>query len=203
MLLGVLGVGSIAFFVNRAMDEAGVSGADLKKNPQIGALRIAAAVDPNLEIISEDEDDNSIILHNKRKNQTLRMRVNPDTRQMEIEELSGNGDVTILGGNSDSPDTGVPLPSWVPAYPGASARSRMSAETTEGASNTFTFRTSDSAQQVLGFYEQRLKSGGFTITRVGGPEGGMLMAQDAGPKRSGMVSVAGNGDVVIQVMEKP
>ena len=54
------------------------------------------------------------------------------------------------------------LPSWIPAYPGASAKEGgFSSETPQGIAGTQSFSTSDSVEKVKQFYAEKLKAAGF------------------------------------------
>ena len=66
----------------------------------------------------------------------------------------------------------------------------MSTQSKEGNSNTFTFKTNDAASKVIAYYQDQLKSAGFTVNLVSsGDQGGMVHAEDSAKKRTIIVTV--------------
>jgi len=109
--------------------------------------------------------------------------VGEDGKQAEV-KISGdnnNGAIEINGPDGSvkfGAAAGNSMPAWVPVYPGSSPQGSLSAQTPDGASNTYSFKTKDSAGQVLSYYESQLKTTGFDITTsVKSNEGGMLAGE--------------------------
>jgi hypothetical protein len=199
------------------MQSVGLTFEEAAKNPALAMARIAALRDPNLEVLGDAEDGNSIRVRNKKSGEEFYLRVNPDTQQVEYGSTSGDGAITFDGSKGEinirdeegdtvvrlGGDAGEALPSWVPTYPGTSPKNTLAAKTPDGTSNTYTFKTPDSAQKVFDFYEERLKGNGFTIAaRIAQPAGGMMMAGDEGEKHQVMLTIGAGGEVMIQATEK-
>jgi len=213
-LVGILIVGSIAFFGYRMMQNAGISAEDFKNNPALAAARIAVAANPDLEILSEDQDDQSITVRQKSTGETMTMRMNPDTGAFEMETDKGSfrvdgksGQMRIEGENGETAVIGsgvdAKLPAWLPAYPGTDPKPSASIRTPDGESLSIAFKTSDSGQKVMDFYEERLKGDGFTInSRTSLPTGGMLIAEDGAKKRTAIITMGAEGEVMIQTQDK-
>src|SRR5690242_1100196 len=87
------------------------------------------------------------------------------------------------------------MPSWVPAYPGASVTGNMSAQSAEGTTGTYTFKTKDNASQVLSYFENQMKSSGFELTAsVKSGDGGMLTGESVDKKRTLMITAGSSGE---------
>lgn len=98
------------------------------------------------------------------------------------------------------------LPSWIAAYPGASPQGAGSTRTPNGLQRDFTFKTTDDAEKILGFYQRQLMQSGLHMeARGGGEYGGMLTAADDSRKRGVTINIRaekGASDVTITVIEK-
>jgi hypothetical protein len=82
------------------------------------------------------------------------------------------------------------MPEWVPAYRGATARGTATTTLADGEQNSFTFQTKDAPIAVLSFYENTLKSNGFTVNvAMTGAEGVMLQGQAEGGKRTVVITL--------------
>jgi len=102
-----------------------------------------------------------------------------------IEVKSADGTVKF-GAGADAK-----IPSWLPAYPGAStAKGVYSAQSKEGVSGSFSFTTSDSPSKVAEFYQEQFKSSGLKITSsVQTGEANMISAEDEGKKHTAAVII--------------
>jgi hypothetical protein len=96
--------------------------------------------------------------------------------------------------------TDAKVPSWVPSYPGASNQGVFSAQTKEGASGSFTFKTSDSVSKVAEFYDDGLKSSGLKInSTVQSGQGTMIVAEDEDKKRAATVIIGSDNQTTVSV----
>jgi len=74
---------------------------------------------------------------------------------------------------------------WVPHYPGATVENINTKQTRDELTYGFNFRTSDDFKQTLEFYNQQLKSAGFTVEmKSPGETGGELHANAESSGRS-------------------
>lgn len=214
-VLGLLLAGGLVFFGARVMQKAGVSISDFQKNPGIAAARMMASGNPDLEFVSENAGEGSITVREKSTGRVLTMRVDGSTGAVEVTDDQGRrvkmdgktGKIEVQGENGATAQVGTnldaKLPGWIPAYPGSDPKASMAVSNAGAQSVTITFETKDSAQQVMDFYERELKSGGLTIaSRTALPGGGMLVAQGAGQKRTAIITMDAQGQVVIQTEEK-
>jgi hypothetical protein len=214
-LLGMLMVGGLVFFGARVMQKAGVSISDFQKNPGMAAARMMVSANPDLEFVSENAAEGAITVREKSTGRVLTMRVDGSNGTLEVTDDQGRrfkmdgktGKMVVEGDHGETAEFGTnldaKLPGWVPAYPGSDPKGALSASNAEGQSLSITFETKDSAQKVMDFYEREFKSGGFTISnRTALPDGGMLIAQDAGQKRTAIITMDATGQVLIQTQEK-
>ena len=81
------------------------------------------------------------------------------------------------------------VPSWVPDYPGSDPQGAFSASGADGDSGTFGFKTKDSSDKVVQYYQDQFKSSGMKVTsnvttQDGKSSAGMLTAQDDASKHT-------------------
>ena len=111
------------------------------------------------------------------------------TGGMEVKSSEG---AMKMGANADK------APDWVPAYPGSSPQYTYSATNPNEQAGAFAFSTSDELEKVFSFYEDQLKSRGFTVSKMTGTSegktGGMVSGQDKANNRTVVTSVATEND---------
>ena len=188
------------------------------QNPGMAIARLLTAANPDVEVLSTDEGRNTITIRDKNTNETVTMNFD-DVKNGKI-VFKGNGQQATIRARADgekgtleisSPEGNVKfgagsaakLPDWAPVYPGVSPQATFSMQGKDGDGGTFQFTTKDAAKNVLSFYEQSLKQGGFHIsgnltTDTGASSGGMISAENAEAKRTIVVTVgseSGNTNV--------
>jgi hypothetical protein len=77
------------------------------------------------------------------------------TGAIEVKTKEGTA-IIGAGGSAD-------LPSWLPAYPGATVQGNFSARGAEGTGGSFGFATDDSIDKVTKFYNDALKQAGLKV----------------------------------------
>jgi hypothetical protein len=110
-----------------------------------------------------------------------------------LEIKSADGTVKIGGGAAAGK-----VPAWIPDYPGSNTQGSFSAQTKEGSSGSFSFKTKDSIDKVVHYYEDGFKSTGLKVTSNitttnGGVSGGVLSAEDDGKTHSSVVILGTEG----------
>ena len=65
-LIFVLLVGAGAYFIKQKMHQAGVTTEMMRRNPALAGAKIAAAMNPNIEILSVDEDRQTLTYRDKK-----------------------------------------------------------------------------------------------------------------------------------------
>lgn len=176
-IAAVLGVG---FFVAHKVKEAGLDSDTLKRNPVVATIKVMAALNPNIEIVTLDEDKGFVTVRDKKSGRTFRVNFDDAKRGRFTLEEDGKRPVTLTTSADDkngavevtSPDGAVKigshvakLPSWVPDYPHSGPQSSMSSNTGDAESGMFGFKTNDSVSKVMGFYEDKFRSEGMQIDR--------------------------------------
>jgi len=146
-----------------------------QKNPAYTTARLLAAANPDIEVVSTDEDHGTMTIRNKKTGETITVNLKDAAKGKFVFEQDGkkaeinaqaNGDKGSFeikssegsmkfGSDSKAPD-------WVPVYPGSTPKPGFSAQTPKGASGSFGFNTNDSIEQVAKYYEDAMKKAGLT-----------------------------------------
>ncbi len=176
-----------------------------QKNPAMAAAKLMVAANPDIEIVSEDDGAGTITVRNKKTGETITMNAkdikegrlsfkNEKGEEMTFEGKGegGTGSLKIHtkeGETTFGAGSAANLPGWVPSYPGAEAQGTYSASTKQGNSGGFSFKTSDSADQVMAYFESHLKSAGFEVNtskfeQNGEVSGGIVQGAEKGGRRS-------------------
>lgn len=208
VLVGVLIVAAISFGVYKAK-QAGLDPDLIKKNPALAMVKMAVAANPDAELVSIDENRGIVTVRNKKTGKTTTMnfedvkkgRISFEGEGGEKVSLeaqgegaegslrikSSEGSATLGGGGP------LTLPSWFPAYPGATPQSTFSLQDKSGDSAGFQFTTKDSPAQVFQFFEAGFKKAGLTVAASGSGNGGIINASDANQGREAVVTVSAAG----------
>ncbi len=202
----------LGFYAMHKVKQAGFDSDLMKKNRGLATAKMAAAMNADVEIISSDDNSGTITVRDKKTGKVTTMKFDPQKKAMVITDDKGNttsmtttgegsnasmemksseGTVRI-GANADK------APSWVPAYPGATPQNTFSATNNGEQSGSYAFTTSDSADKVISFYGDSLKSGGFEVSNLtsnsNGKVGGMVSGEDKTNKRTVVVSISTESD---------
>jgi len=203
ILLCLIGFGVMGYVAKRFVDKAG-------KNPSYLATKaaeLALKSNPDVEIVSEDENAGTFTVKDKKTGETTTVNLQ-DIKNGKFSFKSDKGSVTIDGNSKDGSVVkvtdekghesvfsggGAPknLPSWLPAYPGGTAQGTLDANTAEGHSGAFTVTTKDAVDKVMDYYEAQLKSAGLKVEKAtfnaGGKNGGSVNGKSEDGKRTAAV----------------
>ena len=213
IVIGGIVVALSMFWFMRVVKQAGFDPELMKKNPTLAVAKMVAAVNPEIEIISIDENHGIIRVRDKKTGKLMTMNladakngkiVFEDDKSGKLEiQAQGEGDkasVEIKGaeGSIRMGTTGQ-LPDWLPSYPGAQGAGTFGVNAKEGKGASYTFTTGDAPEKVASFYEEALKKAGFEVQRTVTPvaaQGSMIFmtAQDSNKERTANVSIAGKPD---------
>lgn len=184
----------------------------IRQNPALVTAKLLTAGNPDVEVLSADEGSNTVKFRDKKTGEIVTMDFD-DVKKGKIvfkskgqeASIEAHGDGQNGALQIKSPDgtlnfnagSDAKIPNWVPVYPGVTPKVMFSVQGNGGDGGTFQFKTKDSAQNVLDFYEKGLKGAGFQITaniagNIAASSGAMLTAEDAA-KHSVMVT-AGTED---------
>ncbi len=153
-----------------------------KKNPAMAAAKIAVAVNPDLEVVSEDDDKGELTIRNKKTGEEITMNAQ-DIKQGRLKFKNEKGEEVTFEGSGEHGKEGFRIksdkgsmtfgtgaaekaPSWVPLYPGGTAMASASEKTSSGVAGHLSFQTPDAVDKVTSFYDQQLKGAGFTVQRT-------------------------------------
>jgi hypothetical protein len=155
LILGIVIVGvALSYFVHKAK-LAGLDPELMRSNPGLALSKMAATANPDIEVLSTNDRDGTITFRDKKtgKVDTLTFDdVKSGHFKMSVKE---NGKTTSLDFGANA---GGKLPSWVPSYPGATAKGggfSVTASGENGDAGNFSFTTPDSAGSVQAFYESK------------------------------------------------
>jgi hypothetical protein len=171
------------------------------------------ATNPEVELVSSDDNKGTLVIRDKKTGKTLTL----DVEQAEEGKIVFRGDdgeeVTFdakghrEGGGTFEVKTkegtatfgagsSADLPSWLPAYPGATLQGNFTARSSDGHGGNITFATDDSIDKVAKFYDDALKQAGFKVETHSLQADGKLSlstvnAEDESKRRTVAVQVMG------------
>jgi hypothetical protein len=209
--VGILVVCGIAVggFVWWGAHKVKAMAADMQAHPDVAAVKMIVAMNPDLEMVSTDEANGKVTIHNKKTNETVTLDMadvkngnisftGADGKQGSMTFDQSAGKVEVKGADGSTASFGggaaTKLPDWVPAYPGGTAEGVYSGEDANQATGSFGLTTSDSVTQVFSFYKQELSNAGFKVNEshysANGSDGGMVTGESADGKRTVTFTVA-------------
>jgi len=178
----------------------------VERNPALAVAKMMAAVNPDVEVVSTDEDKGTITVRDKKTGKLLTVNLQDaqkgkfvfeqDGQKVEVQG-HGEGDKGSLELKSSEGSmkfgTDGKMPDWLPVYPGSAPKSVFSMQNPKGSSGSFGFTTNDSIEQVVHYYEDALKKAGLTVKNQtiqadGKTSMGIVTAEEAGNKRTVMVN---------------
>ncbi|MBI3652849.1 MAG: hypothetical protein HY231_17635 [Acidobacteria bacterium] len=216
IIVGIIAVVAIGWFGYYKAKQLGYDPELMKRNPALAAAKLAIGLDGTKELISIDEKTNTLTVKDKKSGKVVTLTFEQDKNgNIKFKEKTADGkesSMTIKGDGKDggSIDIETPegktkigsnsvdnLPEWLPQYPGVKIEGNYSTENNESSGVGYNFSTSDSLQQVLSFFESRLKSDGFKITKstsqTNGQDAGSVVANDANNKHNIVVNASTDG----------
>ncbi len=192
---------------------------DAGKNPAAFAAKLIVAGNPELEIVDQNDSRQTVTIRNKKTGEVVTMNAG-DLQKGKLEFQNDKGEKVTFdagekgqGGLTVTTDKGTtklgagaadePLPSWVPAYPGAKPTGVMSSKTATGLDGTVTFATADPTDKVMGFYEADLTGKGFAVERSDvkgeGSAMGSLTAKLEGKREMNVIVVPAEKETQVTV----
>ena len=151
---------------------------------------------PNIEIVSADDGSGKMTLRDKHSGKKFtidyedaksgRIHFQADGKEFTLKtnshgiEVRDGDRTTRVGGGAGR------IPAWVPVYPGSQPEVTVSEESASESSGTLAFKTKDSEAAVEKYYEDALKSAGYSVSPVdeAGRESRALEARSASGNRT-------------------
>ena len=175
MIVAVVGIG---LFVAHKVKQAGLDSDTMKRNPVVATVKVMAALNPNIEIVTLDEDKGFVTVRDKKSGRTFRVDFDDAKRGRFTMQEEGKGPVTIAtngDGNNGVVEVNTPeasmkigsqnakVPTWVPDYPHSEPTGAFSGHTSSNAAGSYGFKTHDSVSKVMSFFEDGFRSEGMEI----------------------------------------
>ena len=217
VLGGVVGVGG--YFAKKVIDKA-------QKNPTLTAAELMVRANPDLELVSSDEKNNTLTIKDKKTGEVttisadaasggkFTVKTDKGTATFDASGKDGGslkvtddkGQTTTMNAGAGAPQN---LPSWLPVYPGGTVQGTFDTTSAEGHSAAFTVSTTDPVSKMMEFYESQLKSAGLktekTTFSANGQDGGSVSGKSADDKRQANVlfgSANGQSTATVTYQEK-
>ena len=185
-VLIVIAVVGLGMFVAHKAKQAGLDPDLIKRSPSLAAAKLMVAANPDVEMVTADEGQQQMTVRDKKTGKVYTMSFD-DAKNGKF-TMTENGKSTLtVGGKAKAP-------AWVPDYPGSDPQGAFSTQGENGASGTFTFKTRDSSDKVVKYYQDQFNSSGLKVTsnitnQNGQSMAGMLSAQDESSKHTVLVIV--------------
>ncbi|HVS02771.1 MAG TPA: hypothetical protein VMT16_08385 [Thermoanaerobaculia bacterium] len=156
-----------------------------EKNPELVAVEMMAAANPEVEIVASDEDARTVTLRNTATGEVTTLdfadvregRIRWSGEGEEEAELSMGGEEGVFEVRSKEGTfrlgAGGEIPAWVPAYPGGTTESGFRSEDAQQVAGTFMIETGDPLDQAFEFYNRQLAAQGYELseTQFSSPQG--------------------------------
>lgn len=164
------------------------------KNPLSAIVQIAAAANPDIDVIDVNESTGKVTIRDKKTGKTV--TIDGDAikdGKITIDTDEGHAE---LGSGAN-----LKLPAWVFLPPGAKTMGGMSGNGPEGVGGTVVFSSTDSLEALKTFFEEKYKSAGFeesvsSVSSTAGDQALQLVFQHADRKRSVTIGAAKTGEGV-------
>lgn len=221
VLIGGLIIGGMMYAGGRFLKN---KAAEFEKNPTLAAAKLAVQMNPDVELVSSDDEKGTITIKDKKTGEVTtisaedakegRWSVTTKDGTAVFDASAKNGTLSVTNEKGETSTFGAglrqDLPSWLPTYPGGSVQGSYDTNTAEGRSAAFTVTTKDSVTQVLDYYEAQLKEAGFKVDKSsysanGQIAGGSVTATTEDQKRTASMMVAPSAEgtsAVVTFQEK-
>ena len=192
----------------------------MKENPAKTAAETMIRVNPELELVSTDDEAGTITFTNSKTGEEATLnfediaegRFSMSTSEGEYSidaSDDGEGGVTFsgpegearFGASADLSD----VPDWVPAYPGGTdVSSTMHTSSADAVMGAFTAKTTDDAQKVVDHFKQWFEDQGYTIgtesmTRTGEDTIGGITGEDGDGRSVNVMIIESKGESQVAI----
>ena len=161
-------------------------------NAMVAAAKVLARSNPDLDVLSVDKDTGVVTVRQKSTGKTVTLDFE-DLKRGRIDIKGADGErVTIDGGEGavNVKTAGKwPLPDWLPKYADAKIEQGTLNAVKGEANISATFTTSDSADQVISFYENAMKDHGMRTSMAGS----VLTGRDDDRRKAATVTAMPSG----------
>src|SRR5580700_1954867 len=110
VVLAMITCGVGAFFIGRAVKNAGFDPDLMKKNPGLAMAKMVTALNPNFEVVSTNDGAGTVTVREKSTGKTVTYKFDPDKQSLVI--IGDDGAQVKIGASA-----GNKMPDWAPVYP--------------------------------------------------------------------------------------
>lgn len=187
VLLTVIGLVALGGYAVHKVKQAGFDPALWKKNPTAAAAKIVSTMNPDVEVVSTDNDSQTITLKNKKTGKTVTVdlqdikdgkfrffddkgkesTISIDTGSDKKGEESGTMNIKTSEGNLNisTGSSASKLPKWVPLYKDIVPQHVMVMSADKGTTGGYSIVVQDSVEIAAALMEKELKDNGFTVSK--------------------------------------
>jgi hypothetical protein len=163
----------------------------IAKNPLSAIVQVAAAANPDIEVLDVNEKTGKVTIRDKKNGKTV--TIDGDAikdGKISFESEEGRAEIGT-GANSKAP-------AWVHVPSGATIIGSISGNSEKGDGGSIVFTSTESLETLKAFFEDKYKAAGFTqqVSSVtsSGEQAMQLVFQHEDRKRTVSVSMARNND---------
>lgn len=205
----LLGIAGFFILVVVAVVGAGLFFAHkIQQNPGLVLSKIIETANPNVEVLSVDKDSQKIAVRDKKSGKTYSVNFEDAKKGKLVLQEDGKDSVVISSSGSGANGAveiksadgtvkigaGGKVPAWLPDYPSSDPQGTFSANSKDGASGSFAFKTKDTPDKVTRFYEDAFKSSGMKIaSTISTGAGSMMTGEDEAKAHTAIVMVGSEG----------
>jgi len=187
VLLTVIGLVALGGYAVHKVKQAGFDPALWKKNPTAAAVKIVTTMNPDVEVVSTDNDSQTITLRNKKTGETVTVdlqdikdgkfrffddkgkesSISIDTGSDKKGEESGTMNIKTSEGNLNlsTGSNASKLPKWVPLYKGIVPQHVRVMSADKRTTGGYSIVVQDSVEIAAALMEKELKDNGFAVSK--------------------------------------
>jgi hypothetical protein len=155
--------------------------AEFGSNPAFAAAKLAASLNPDVEVLDANSSTGKITVRDKKTGKTVTMDFRDiqkgrfsfegeDGKKVDLQAQGEgeSGSLTVKGPDGTmqfGTGSAAKIPAWVPKFPGAQVAGTFSSQGGSGDAGTFQLKCSGSVEEVASFYEREMKSAGMTVQK--------------------------------------
>ncbi len=203
IFLVIASVGIGGYVIYSRVKSAGVDQELMKKNPALAMAKLATAMNPDVEVVSTDENAGEIVVREKSTGKEVRMRFDRERQTLVVIDDQGKEtkvkvdrgvEVATQEGRT-SIGAGTRPPAWVPAYPGSAPDGAVNQDERGEIKSVFSYSANADAKKVTQYYRDTLSAEGYREEKTdsGVSPGEYLMMRNDSKDRSVAVTAFGTG----------
>lgn len=143
----------------------------LAENPAMAAAELIVRANPDVELVSKDEEAGTLTIRKKESGETVTVNIS-EIQEGKFSFTDDKGETSSISLGAGESSRG--LPDWIPTYPGATVRQLFSTSGEAGRSGSYMLSSIDTIDAVADFYERRLTAAGYVTKRSSAAVGGAV-----------------------------